>query len=89
MTKFEELCCLFAEKYGSNFEVTLPKTVCILKDDYPSTHCSGSNAYITKVRFHAGKIEYYVDWWKYGWNASPDATYAQKKKAVLSALHAH
>ena len=76
----------FAEFYGSDYEVVLPRSILIIRDDYPSTHCSGANGYITKVRFHEGEIEFYVDWWSGGWTSKPKASWRAKILALKQAL---
>lgn len=65
--RIEELKNLFIRKYGKNTEVTLPTPICIIRDNFPSPHSSGSNGYMSKLRFVDGKLEYYKDFWDYGW----------------------
>ena len=72
----------FFGKYGNN-EIELPKRICVIKDDYPCSFCSGSNGYITKLRIHDDKLEYYLDWWAYGWNPVTDHKYDEAIKEAL------
>ena len=56
----------FKEKYGNN-EVELPVSILTIRDNYPSSFCSGSNGYLTKVRIRNDEFEFYHNWWAYGW----------------------
>lgn len=69
MKEIEEYTELFKAKYGIGNEVEVPIPVMTIKDDYPSTFCSGTNGYINKLRINKDthKLEYYHDWWCYGW----------------------
>lgn len=62
----ERLINQFCQKYD-NKEVEFSGRVMTIRDDYPSSHCSGSNGYLTKVRVKDGHFEFYHDWWRYGW----------------------
>ena len=75
----------FEEKYG-NEEVKLPLQVCVIKDDYPSSFSSGSNGYIKKLRVKDGKLEYYLDWWNYGWYDANDGEYPEAIEEALNQL---
>lgn len=74
----------FKNKYG-NKEVTFPKPILTITDNYSSSFNSGSNGYITKARYNNNTIELYHDWWAYGWFSYNEL---QKKypKAVKKAL---
>lgn len=82
----QELTEEFVGKYGADNIVTLNKPVCIIHDDFPSSHSSGANGYITKVRFHNDKIEYYVNWWDGGWKTKPDCSTNSLKKVLRLAI---
>ena len=75
----------FKNKYGDK-EVTFPKAILTIYDNYPSSFSSGSSGYITKARYNNNTIELYHDWWAYGWFPYNEL---QKKhpKAVKEALN--
>ena len=75
----------FEEKYSNN-EIELPEHICVIKDDYPCSFCSGSNGYITKLRIHDDKFEYYLDWWGYGWYDANDGKYPEAIEEALNQL---
>ena len=56
-------------------EVKLPRPVLTIYDSYPDPFSSGSNGYITKVRVRSNALEFYHDWWDYGWKS-----YSEMKK---------
>ena len=62
----ERLVSQFCQKYGDK-EVEFIGRLMTIRDDYPSTFCSGSNGYLTEVRVKDGHFEFYHDWWCYGW----------------------
>jgi len=57
----------FVQCFGEQ-EVRIPNGgLCVIHDSYASPFSSGSNGYITKIRVRKDKLEYYLDWWDYGW----------------------
>ena len=80
-----DLINLFKLKYGIGNEIKIPNPILTIKDNYPSTHCSGNNGYITKLRINKEtmKLEYYHDWWDYGWFSD---NYKSKVKSALKQL---
>lgn len=58
----------FKRRYG-NKEVELQQRVMTIMDSRASygPFSSGSNGYITKARVKDGVLEFYHDWWSYGW----------------------
>jgi len=56
----------FKNKYGDR-EIELERQVMTIYDSYPSPFSSGSNGYITKARLNNGTLEFYHNWWRYGW----------------------
>jgi hypothetical protein len=73
----------FFGKYGNN-EIELPKPICVIKDNYPSPFSSGANGYITKLRIHNNQLEYYLDWWNYGWYPTTDHKYDEAIELALN-----
>lgn len=61
-----EIITKFKNKYGDK-EVKLPYEILTVYDSYASPFSSGSNGYITKVRVRNGVLEFYHNWWAYGW----------------------
>ena len=74
----------FKKKYGDK-EVKLEKAPMTIYDSYPSAYSSGSNGYITKVRVRNNTLEFYHDWWAYGWFSYSDM-YKDYPKAVNEAI---
>ena len=74
----------FKKKYGDK-EVKLEKAPMTIYDNYPSAYSSGSNGYITKVRVRNNTLEFYHDWWAYGWFSYSDM-YKDYPKAVNDAI---
>jgi len=72
----------FEDKYGKQ-EVKLPKPIEVINDSHPSPFSSGSNGYITKLRVKDGKLEYYLNWWAYGWYDANDGKYPQAIEIAL------
>lgn len=56
----------FKQKYGDK-EVRIEKRIVTIYDNFPGPHSSGSNGYITKARVRDSVLEFYHDWWNYGW----------------------
>ncbi len=56
----------FKKKYGDK-EVELERPVMSVCDNSPEPFSSGSNGYITKVRVKNSTLEFYHNWWRYGW----------------------
>lgn len=71
-TRIEQLKNLFVKKYGENTEVTLPSKICIIYDDFADPYSSGANGYMTKLRVVNGNLEYYKDFWDYGWRSDSE-----------------
>ena len=75
----------FKEKYKDQ-EVELPRPLLVIRDDHPSPFSSGSNGYIKKLRARNGKLEYYLDWWDYGWHPADDGKYPNEIEDALRQL---
>ena len=60
---------LFVKKYGVGVEVKVPVPPTTIRDNEPSPFSSGSNGSITKLRVNKDtlQLEYYHNWWSYGW----------------------
>ena len=74
---------LFKSKYGDR-EVELTPRV-LTTDDRDAIFGSGSNGYITKARVKDNVLEFYHDWWNYGW-LSCEEMYQDYPKAAHSAI---
>lgn len=62
----------FLAKYGEN-EIKLPHPVLTISDNKPDPFSSGSFGYLTKARINEGMLEFYHDWWAYGWMTYEEA----------------
>ena len=74
----ERLIELFKKKYKDE-EVVLPQSICVISDNKPDPFSAGGFGYITKLRVKDNRLEYYLDWWSYGWysdNKYPCAIHA-------------
>lgn len=56
----------FKGKYGDS-EIELSSPVITVYDNHSDPFSSGSNGYITKARVKNDVLEFYHDWWDYGW----------------------
>ena len=72
----------FEGKYG-NKEVELPRPLCVIRDNCASPFSSGSNGYIKKLRVKDGKLQYYLDFWNYGWYNADDGKYTNEIECAL------
>jgi hypothetical protein len=58
----------FINKYGEKTVVKFDRPgVMTIRDDYASPFSSGRNGYITEVRVENGELQFYHNWWAYGW----------------------
>ena len=71
-------------KYG-NKEIELPKEVLTIYDSYANFFSSGTNGYLTKARIRNNQLEFYHDWWAYGW-FSYDELHEKYPEAVDTAV---
>lgn len=87
-TKNDELEALikkFKEKYKILQEVKVPNSPITIRDT-EGFHASGSNGYLSRLRINKdGRLEYYHDWWQYGW-FDDDKYIPQKIKALKQVL---
>ena len=81
----KQLINKFLERFGDQ-EVSIPNGgLCVIHDCHANPFSSGSNGYITKLRVRNNTLEYYLDWWDYGWKA--DNKYQDEcYKALLMCL---
>lgn len=84
----ENLIEQFKNRYGVGVEITIPKPVMTVRDDYASPFSSGSNGYITKLRINkdTNVFEYYHDFWNGGWK-SDNKYKSQIRKALKQMLN--
>ena len=75
----------FKEKYAILTEVKVPNPPITIRDR-DGFHASGENGYISRLRINkAGRLEYYHDWWQYGW-FDDDEYIRQKINALKQVL---
>ena len=75
----------FFKKFG-NQEIILPREIMVIRDDYAGPFSSGSNGYISKLRINPStkELEYYLNWWAYGWNKATDGKYPDAIREALA-----
>lgn len=74
----------FFKKFG-NQEIILPREIMVIRDDC-GPFSSGSNGYISKLRINPStkELEYYLNWWAYGWNKATDGKYPDAIREALA-----
>lgn len=81
----ESLIEQFKEKYSILQEVKVPDEPITIRDTN-GFHASGENGYLSRLRINkAGRLEYYHDWWQYGW-FDDDKYIPQKIEALKQVL---
>lgn len=77
----------FTNKYGDN-EIELPRPVVTIRDSRPDPFSSGSDGHITKARRNGDTLEFYHDWWAYGWvsHDEMERTYPEGLRGAINVL---
>lgn len=79
---YEEFKKAFIKKYGKGVEVKVPEPVRTIKDFQAG---SGFVKYI-RVNKDTNELEYYHDWWQYGWFPIKGNEYQNQALKALSML---
>lgn len=83
--ELEVLIKKFKEKNSILQEVNVPNPPITIRDTH-GFDASGENGSISRLRINkAGRLEYYHEWWQYGW-FDDDKYIPQKIKALKQVL---
>ena len=89
MTQEEMRAKEYAEQVKAKFgteEIRLKEPVLTISDNSASPFSSGGSGYIKRVRVKDDVLEFYHDWWAYGWYSYVEL-HKKYPRAVTSAIN--